>query len=79
MGTMTETIKAEVAEALAKKFKKKAMERYGYRKGAIKDALEEAMNRYVAAGKVDWEPLRGTLKSTLNSVELQHAAWKNVD
>jgi hypothetical protein len=79
MGDMTETVKAELDEALVRRFKKKAMEKYGYRKGAVKKALEEAMERYVASGKVDWEPYRGTLKSTLDSVELQHAAWRNVD
>jgi hypothetical protein len=79
MGVMTETIKAELDEALARRFKKRAMEKYGYRKGAVKKALEEAIRRYVASGKVDWEPFRGTLKSSLNSVELQHAAWREID
>lgn len=79
MEDMTETIKADVDEALAKRFKKKAMEKYGYRKGAVKEALEEAMKRYVASGRVDWGPLRGTLISDLDSVKLQHAAWRNVD
>jgi hypothetical protein len=36
---MVEIIKAEVSEALVRKFRKKAMEIYGYRKGAIKAAL----------------------------------------
>lgn len=76
---MTETIKVEVDDALAKKFRKKAMETYGYKKGAMKRALEEAMRRYVSSTKVDWKQFRGTLKSELNSVELQHAAWRNVD
>lgn len=76
---MTEIIKAEVDEGLARRFKKRAMERYGYRKGAVKEALEEAMRRYVASGNVDWERFRGTLKSSLGSVELQHAAWREVD
>ena len=79
MVPLKEIVKAEVDEALARRFKKKAMERYGYRKGAVKKALEEAMARYVGAGKVDWEPLRGTLKSNLNSVQLQHAALSDAD
>jgi len=76
---LKEIVKAEVDQALARRFKKKAMERYGYRKGAVKKALEEAMARYVGSGKVDWEPLRGTLKSNLSSVQLQHAAWRDAD
>jgi hypothetical protein len=40
---MTATIKVEVDEALARKFRKKAMETYGYKKGAMKKALEESM------------------------------------
>jgi hypothetical protein len=79
IAVMTETIKAELDRALVRRFKKRAMERYGYQKGAVKKALEEAVRRYVASGKVDWEPLRGTLKSNIGPVELQHAAWNEVD
>ena len=79
MGDMTETIKAELDEPLAKKFRKRAMERYGYKKGALKLALEEAIARYVSLGEVDWKPLRGTLKSKMDSVHLQHSAWKRTD
>jgi hypothetical protein len=35
---MTETIKVEVSEALAKRFRKRAMELYGYKKGSMKRA-----------------------------------------
>lgn len=76
---MTETIKAEVDEALARRFRKRALERHGYKKGAVKKALEEAMKRYVSSGSVDWGPLHGTLESRLASVELQHSAWKEQD
>jgi hypothetical protein len=76
---MTETVKVEVDEGLAKRFRKRAMERYGYKKGAVKKALEEAMKRYISAGDVDWKPLRGTLDSRLDSVALQHSAWKKPD
>jgi hypothetical protein len=76
---MTETIKVEVEEALAKRFRKRAMEKYGYKKGAVKMALEEAIRKYVASGEVSWEPFRGTLDSRLDSVELQHAALRKTD
>ncbi len=76
---MTETIKVEVDESLARRFRKRAMEKYGDRKGAIKKALEEAMKNYISSGEVEWTPLLGTLKSKLSSVELQHSAWRKVD
>ncbi len=79
MDNMTETIKVEVEEALAKRFRKRAMEKYGYKKGAMKRAMEEAIRKYVASGEVDWKPFRGTLRSELDSVELQHAAWRKTD
>jgi len=76
---MVEVIKAEVSEALAKKFRKRAMEIYGYKKGAVKAALEDAMKRFVASGSVDWKSLRGCIRSELTSVELQHKVWRKVD
>ena len=79
MQRMTETIKVEVDEALATRFRKKAMEKYGYKKGAMKKAFEEAMRRYSASGKADWGSLAGSLKSKRDSVWLQHHAWDDVD
>ncbi len=76
---MVEIIKAEVPEALAKKFRRKAMEVYGYKKGAMKAALEDMLRRFITLGDVDWERLKGVIKSELTSVELQHQAWKKVD
>ncbi len=76
---MTETIKVEVDEALAKRFRKKAMEKYGYKKGAVKSALEDLMTKFVSPTKADWSFLPGTLKDEykgMNSVELQHALWR---
>lgn len=76
---MVEVIKAEVSEALAKKFRKRAMEIYGYKKGAMKAALEDVMKRFVVSGDVDWKSLRGCIKSELTSVELQHKMWRKAD
>ena len=76
---MVEIIKAEVPEALAKKFRRKAMEVYGCKKGAMKAALEDMLRRFITLGDVDWERLKGVIKSELTSVELQHQAWKKVD
>lgn len=79
MVRMPEPIKVEADETLAKRFRKKAMEKYGYKKGAIKKAIEEAMRKYSAYGEVDWTPLRGTLKSEMGSVVLQRSAWRRSD
>jgi hypothetical protein len=78
---MTETIKVEVDDALARKFRKKAMERYGYKKGTIKKAVEEVMIRFSMSGPVNWGSLRGTLRGAqkASSVQLQHRLWSNQD
>ena len=76
---MTETIKVEVDDALAKRFRRRAMERYGYKKGAVKKAMEEALSKYSTTAKPDWASLRGVLKLNKDSVWLQHHAWEGVD
>jgi hypothetical protein len=77
---MTETIKVEVNEALAKRFRRRAMELYGYKKGSMKKALEDTMKRFSTPGRVDWHSIRGVLKGTkTSSVQLQHMIWSKVD
>jgi hypothetical protein len=76
---MVEVIKAEISEALAKKFRKRAMEIYGYKKGAVKAALEDALRRFVASGEADWKMLKGCIQSELTSLELQHKIWRKAD
>ncbi len=77
---MTETIKVEIDDALARRFRKKAMETYGYKKGAMKKAMEAAIRKFVSPGEPDWSKLDGVLSpSSLTSVELQHQAWRKQD
>ena len=76
---MVEVIKAEVPEALAKKFRKRAMEIHGYKKGAVKAVLEELLKRFVSSGEADWKVLKGCIRSEQTSVELQHKIWRAVD
>ncbi|RLE94873.1 MAG: hypothetical protein DRN04_02160 [Thermoprotei archaeon] len=76
---MSEVIKAEINRALALRFRKKAMEIYGYRKGALKLALEDIISRFVYEGEANWGELQGKLKIKKTSVELQHEAWRKVD
>ncbi|MCL5067340.1 MAG: hypothetical protein M1368_03175 [Thaumarchaeota archaeon] len=68
-------MKVEVDEALARRFRKKAMEKYGYNKGAVEKALEEVIRKFSASGNGDWDFLEGALKEeyrAIISVELQH-------
>ena len=76
---MTETIKVEVDDAVARKFRKKAMERYGYKKGTIKRAVEDVITKFSTSGTVDWAPLKGALKTSkeTSSVRLQHKLWSD--
>ncbi len=77
---MTETIKVEVDEALARRFRKKAMETYGYKKGSMKKALEACMEMFASSGVADWSSMRGVLKAPgMTSVELQHKLWSKLD
>jgi hypothetical protein len=77
---MPEIIKVEMDEALAKKFRKKAMELYGYKKGAMKAALEATMKRFSSPRRADWHLVRGALKNVqTSSVRLQHKILLRVD
>jgi len=53
-----ETIKVEVDEALARNFRRRAVEIYGYKRGTVKKAVEEMM-KFSFRGKADWHSLRG--------------------
>ena len=76
---MAETLKVELDSELVRKFKKKAMKTYGFRKGAIKKAMEEILKEYTKEGMADWGALKGTLRvSEGNSVTLQHSLWKRL-
>ena len=78
---MTEIIKVEIDEALARRFRRKAMETYGYKKGAIKRAMEDVIGKFSVTGKADWGSLKGKLKAKkrVTSVELQHMIWSRQD
>jgi hypothetical protein len=78
---MTETIKVEVDEDLAKRFRQRAMEKYGYKKGAVKKALEGLMEDFAGKSleKPNWSDFVGILKNDykgMTSVDLQHSIWR---
>ena len=65
---------------MARRFRKRAMELYGYKRGAVKRALEESMKKFSTPGRVDWHSVRGVLKNMrIGSVQLQHRIWSKVD
>ena len=75
---MTEVIKVEVDEALARRFRRRASEKFGYKKGTLKKAIEDAMKRYTYPVQADWASVKGGLRSewkNRTSVSLQHSAW----
>ncbi|MBX8633142.1 MAG: hypothetical protein M1422_07680 [Candidatus Thermoplasmatota archaeon] len=76
---MAETLKVDLDSQLVKKFRKKAMETYGYRKGSMKKAMEDLLRQYTREGKPDWGKMIGVLDHLKNdSVELQHMLWKKI-
>lgn len=73
---MTKTLKIDLDEELVRKFKKRALEQYGYKKGYIKKAMESLIRDYTMNGTADWTRISGILgKRTETSVVLQHKAW----
>lgn len=78
-------IRFQITDELEKKFREAAMKRFGYGKGALSLAAEEALSRWLSY--VSWEEigfdgdpveaLDGLLVGIdLDSVELQHLAKK---
>lgn len=77
---MSETLKVELDEELLNKFKRKAFETHGFKKGSIKKAIEELLKQYTNEGKPNWNSISGILKDrTETSVELQHKAWRDIE
>jgi hypothetical protein len=76
---MTEIIKIELDEELARRFRKKAYEQFGYRKGSMKMAIEFIIRDYIDDGIANWNNIRGILKERKeSSVELQHNVWSGI-
>jgi len=78
-----ETLKVQLSKEKAQKVREVAMKQFGYAKGsiskAINEALDEWMQKQVRSKKQpgpDWESIRGVLKDIkMGSVELQHNAF----
>lgn len=73
------TLKIDTDDKLLELFKKKSMEIYGYKKGALKTATENLIKKWLLKKSVNWEELNSILKTSKSSVELQHLVWKGAD
>lgn len=81
---MVETIRAQMPKEKATQFRMKAMDIFGYNKGAISKAINAAVENWVnnpkkieKKEKPNWHAIRGVLKEIpMTSVELQHTAYK---
>lgn len=78
-------LRFQVKEELERKFREAAMKRYGYGKGALSRAAEEALQKWLASISTEEEVFRGDpVKAidglladiNLDSVELQHLVKK---
>ncbi len=79
-------LKVRFEKNLEQKFRELAMHRYGFSRGAIKKASEEAIKKWVKEGTTELpkakdsiKEIRGImkhLKGKYSSVELQHEAVK---
>ena len=75
-----ETLRVQMNPEKAELVRKTAMDKFGYTKGAISQAVNEALDEWLnqksKRKKPDWGKLRGVLSDVkMSSVELQHRAW----
>ena len=81
------SLRLEVGDKLEKKFRQAAMETYGYEKGSLKKAAEEAFELWISMGKQGsmkdvGDPVKLIegmflpLKGKYTSVQLQHESKK---
>ncbi|MBI2632040.1 hypothetical protein HYW75_03485 [Candidatus Pacearchaeota archaeon] len=78
-------LKILLPENIEKIFRRTAMKRFGYQKGSISKAAQEAIQSWALAfpekyeEEESWDSLIGILKHVKkSSVELQHEAWDSV-
>ena len=76
-------LKIKLPDELEKVFRRLAMKRYGYQKGAMSAAAKDAIDGWTKSeegGKLTkedlWDELEGVMKHVKkSSVQLQHEAW----
>lgn len=81
MAKKMEMLRVQLATEKAAQVRQMAMHRFGYVKGAISKAVNEALDSWMAKRKKlpaspDWNKMEGVLSHVKkSSVELQHAMW----
>jgi len=77
-------LKIKISDDVERAFRKMAMRKFGYKKGAISGASQEAIEEWMLSSESDqkgqfWDSLEGVMKSVnKKSVKLQHEAWKGI-
>lgn len=75
-------LKIKIPNEIEQKFRRLAMQRFGFSKGSISNAAQEAIETWSLDNQekkvVNFEKFRGIIKSKKTSVELQHEAWNNI-
>jgi len=73
------TLKVEGDDELIERFKMKARKKYGQKRGSIKKATMDLIEKWLAEEEVDWSKVQGRAESEKTSVELQEEAFEKVD
>jgi len=73
------TLKVEGDDEIIEMFKQKAREKYGHKRGSIKKATMELIERWVSQEEVDWDSLEGVIDRDKTSVEMEKEMWRKVD
>ena len=73
------TLKVEGDDELIERFKMKARKKYGQKRGSIKKATMDLIEKWLAEEEVDWGELKGVSNSEKTSVELEEEAFEKVD
>lgn len=77
-------LKIKISDDVEKAFRKLAMRKFGYQKGSMSGAAQEAIEEWIFSGESDqkeqfWDSLEGVLKHVKkSSVKLQHEAWDGI-
>lgn len=75
-------LKIKISNKAEEIFRRLAMQKFGYSKGSISQAAQEAIEEWANEKEeksiVNFEKFRGILKNKKTSVELQHEAWNDV-
>ena len=73
------TLKVEGDDEIIERFKMKARKKYGQKRGSIKKATMDLIEKWLEEEEVDWGKVRGIAESEKSSLELEEEAFDKVD